>query len=238
MNAANEGGVSGFGVDEAVNKAAGFEMIKQRKKFGGIRTGEAEWTAGYAHDKVRYVVHAVGPVYRRNAFRDNDKKRLGPPEEEDSRGVLGEQARSQGASAKPGAHPSRSSDSPDAPDPPWHSQDRLLVSAYRSALSILSEELGCESAAFALLSAGVFRGERGLEEVLRIGVQSVMEWLEEHHEHSVAATSASASGTTTTTLQRVYMVAYTDAEREALSAIAEEVCDGRSLQGDGRGGGP
>jgi O-acetyl-ADP-ribose deacetylase (regulator of RNase III) len=68
VNAANTGGVTGFGLDEMVNRAAGdFEIKEARRSLGGIPTGEAKCTPSFKHDKVKFIIHAVGPVYRENA---------------------------------------------------------------------------------------------------------------------------------------------------------------------------
>lgn len=42
VNAANEGCTGGFGVDEQVNKAGGYELKEARKLFGGCKTGDAK----------------------------------------------------------------------------------------------------------------------------------------------------------------------------------------------------
>ena len=69
VNAANTGGVSGFGVDELVNRAAGDHDIKEaRRAFGGIDTGEAKVTPSFSHTKVKWIIHAVGPVYRETSM--------------------------------------------------------------------------------------------------------------------------------------------------------------------------
>ena len=66
VNASNEGGVTGFGLDEMVNKAGGPEMKDARRAFDGIPTGTARSTASFNHRKVRFVIHATGPVLRSN----------------------------------------------------------------------------------------------------------------------------------------------------------------------------
>mmetsp|Transcript_22748 Transcript_22748/g.33595 ORF Transcript_22748/g.33595 Transcript_22748/m.33595 type:complete len:223 (+) Transcript_22748:51-719(+) len=72
VNAANEGGVSGFGLDEMVNRAAGgFEIMQARKQFGGIPTGSAKSTPSFQHEKVEHIIHAVGPVFRENSLTTN-----------------------------------------------------------------------------------------------------------------------------------------------------------------------
>jgi len=64
VNAANEGGTGGFGVDEVINKAGGYKLKEARKLFNGIPTGEAKVTESFNHTKVTHIIHAVGPVYR------------------------------------------------------------------------------------------------------------------------------------------------------------------------------
>ena len=63
--------MSGFGIDEMVNRSAGdFEIKAFRKTFGGIKTGEAKTSPAFKHTKVKLIIHAVGPVFRDNAVRD------------------------------------------------------------------------------------------------------------------------------------------------------------------------
>ena len=69
VNAANAGGVAGFGVDQAINRAAGdFEIKQARQQFNGIETGCAKTTSSFKHTRVRWIIHAVGPVYRERMF--------------------------------------------------------------------------------------------------------------------------------------------------------------------------
>ena len=70
VNAANEGCVGGFGVDEMVNRSAGHALRRVRQTLGGCPTGEAKLTASFDHTRVAHIIHAVGPVYRINRIKD------------------------------------------------------------------------------------------------------------------------------------------------------------------------
>eukprot|EP01127_Copromyxa_protea_P012393 TRINITY_DN3231_c0_g1_i1.p1 TRINITY_DN3231_c0_g1~~TRINITY_DN3231_c0_g1_i1.p1 ORF type:complete len:219 (-),score=36.69 TRINITY_DN3231_c0_g1_i1:40-696(-) len=64
VNAANEGCTGGFGVDEQINRAAGYKLKEARKEFNGCETGNAKVTPSFEHTKCSHIIHAVGPVYR------------------------------------------------------------------------------------------------------------------------------------------------------------------------------
>ena len=189
VNAANSSLLGGGGVDGAIHRAAGPELVQECRTLGGCDTGDAKIT-GAGRLPVRHVIHAVGPVWRgggngepellASCYRRAIELAAGPELLEECRTLGGcdtGDAKITGAGRLPVKHVIH------VVGPVWHGGEQgepeLLASCYRRAIELAAEH-GCARVAFPAVSTGVYGYP--LDAGAAVAIAATREAMEHHPE--------------------------------------------------------
>ena len=214
VNAANERCIGGGGVDGALNDAGGPRLWRDRENLpllskDGIRchTGGAVVTGPGHYGKLRvsYIVHAVGPIYPFYSIKNIEKNN---------------------SDKSPASEGTKADDD----DDDFSEPDALLQSAYRESLERCREN-DVTDVGFSLLSSGIFRGKRSLDDVLAIGVLAIRDWVMEQEEIDATNTNRDNCGedraqSSPHCLQNVTLCGFLESEVNALMKVCQVIFDG------------
>jgi O-acetyl-ADP-ribose deacetylase len=153
VNAANNSLLGGGGVDGAIHRAAGIELLLECRKLNGCETGDAKITKGY-NLPAKWVIHTVGPVW--SGGKQGEAESLG----------CGSVLQTFGE----GNHSPKVC----AASPKAFQEDDLLASCYRHSLE-LTRDYQIKEIAFPAISTGVYRFP--VERAANIAVSEVQRFL-------------------------------------------------------------
>ena len=153
VNAANSALLGGGGVDGAIHRAAGAELLAECRKLNGCQTGDAKITKGYKLP-AKWVIHTVGPVW--TGGKNGEMESLGG-------GSLLQTFPAGTASRKVCAASLKA-----------FQEDELLASCYRRSLE-LTKDYQIKTIAFPAISTGVYRFP--VERAANIAVTEIQKFL-------------------------------------------------------------